>query len=67
MQKGTLEVTKHNDANVIVLPTHCLGLELAKSMIDTYLNSGFDGEVRNQKRLEKIRELTETFPQHPCE
>ncbi len=44
-------VNQHNDANIVVIPTHCLGVELVKSVIDSYIVSGFDGEPRNQKRL----------------
>ena len=52
---------QHNEANILVLPTHCLGEKVVNSIIDSYLLSGFDGEVRNQKRLKKMKELEEKY------
>jgi ribose 5-phosphate isomerase B len=43
----------HNDANVICLPARFVALELAKEMVETFLNTPFEGG-RHQRRVEKI-------------
>jgi len=44
---------KHNNANVICIPARYVALELAKEMVDTFLNTPFEGG-RHEKRVEKI-------------
>jgi ribose 5-phosphate isomerase B len=44
---------QHNDANVICIPSRFVAIELAKSMVDTFLNTTFEGG-RHQRRVEKI-------------
>lgn len=43
----------HNDANVICLPARFVALELAKEMVEIFLNTPFEGG-RHQRRVEKI-------------
>lgn len=43
----------HNDANAICLPARFAALELAKEMVETFLNTPFEGG-RHQRRVEKI-------------
>ncbi len=43
----------HNDANAICLPARFVALELAKEMVETFLNTPFEGG-RHQRRVEKI-------------
>lgn len=44
---------QHNDANVICLPARFVAYELAESMVDTFLNTAFEGG-RHQARVDKI-------------
>jgi ribose 5-phosphate isomerase B len=42
---------RHNDANVLCLGERVLGIDLAKSIVDAFLESGFDGG-RHQRRID---------------
>ena len=43
----------HNDANILALPGRFISNELAWDMVQTFLNTGFEGG-RHKKRVEKI-------------
>jgi ribose 5-phosphate isomerase B len=43
----------HNDTNVLALGARVVGIELAKMIIDEWLNARFEGE-RHVKRIQKI-------------
>lgn len=43
----------HNNANVLALPARFISKELALRMVDTFLNTKFEGG-RHQRRVEKI-------------
>jgi ribose 5-phosphate isomerase B len=47
---------QHNNANVICLPARFVSLDQAKSMVDEFLNTAFEGG-RHQRRVEKISQL----------
>lgn len=47
---------KHNDANILALGGRTTGAELAKSIVNTFLTTDFEGG-RHQKRVDKIRAL----------
>ncbi|MBP7553828.1 MAG: ribose 5-phosphate isomerase B [Spirochaetes bacterium] len=47
---------KHNDANILALGGRTTGVELAKSIVNTFLNTDFEGG-RHQKRIDKISSL----------
>lgn len=49
---------EHNNANILVLGAKTLGDETIKSIIDTWLATGFGGE-RHQRRLDKISKIEE--------
>jgi ribose 5-phosphate isomerase B len=49
---------RHNDSNVLVLPARFVSEGDARNILDTWLNTPFDGG-RHQPRVDKI-ELTET-------
>ncbi|KAB2838340.1 MAG: ribose 5-phosphate isomerase B [Melioribacteraceae bacterium] len=51
---------EHNNANIIVLGAKTLGEETIKSILDTWLKTGFAGE-RHQKRLNKISDVEKYF------
>lgn len=44
---------EHNNANVLVLPARFITEELAKEVVDAYLDAKFEGG-RHQRRIEKI-------------
>ena len=48
---------QHNDANVLCLGGRTLGSELAKKIVDTYLNTGFSNAEHHIKRIAKIKDL----------
>ena len=43
----------HNNANVLVLPARFISVDEAKSIVDAYLRSEFEGG-RHERRVEKI-------------
>lgn len=46
----------HNDANVLSLGAGIVGSELAKEIVDTFLDTDFSGEERHQRRINGIEE-----------
>ena len=44
---------QHNNANVICLPSRFISVDLAKEMVEIFLNTEFDGG-RHQARIDKI-------------
>jgi ribose 5-phosphate isomerase B len=44
---------QHNDANVVCLPARFISIELAKQIVDTFINTEFEGG-RHQNRVDKI-------------
>ena len=49
-------IRNHNNANVICLGGRITGIEIAKDIIDNFLNSEFEGG-RHQNRIDKITEI----------
>lgn len=46
-------VKKHNNANVLVMPARFIEFEDAKEIVDTWLDTPFEGG-RHQKRIDKV-------------
>jgi len=46
-------ISLHNDANIICIPARFVSLELAKEMIEIFMNTAFEGG-RHQNRVNKI-------------
>ena len=44
---------QHNNANVLVLPARFIAPEVALQIVDTFLNTEFEGG-RHERRIEKI-------------
>jgi ribose 5-phosphate isomerase B len=47
----------HNDANVLCLGSRIIGEELAKNIVDTFLETEFENEERHRRRIEKMMAL----------
>ena len=47
---------EHNDANILALGARVIGVGLAFEIVDTYLNSKFEGG-RHALRVEKLNEI----------
>ncbi len=52
---------EHNDANILVLASRVVGVELAKEITRAWLTSSFSGEERHCRRLQKILQLEEKY------
>lgn len=44
---------QHNNANILAIPARFISLELAKTMVEVFLNTDFEGG-RHQQRVDKI-------------
>lgn len=51
---------EHNNANVLALGARVVGKGLAIDIVDTFLNSSFQGG-RHQKRIDKITEIENKY------
>jgi len=51
---------RHNDANILSLPGRFISNELAWEMVQTFLNTPFDGG-RHTRRVEKIEQIEEAL------
>lgn len=47
---------EHNDANVLCLGGRVIGVEVAKEIVEIFLNTGFSNEVRHLNRIHQIEE-----------
>ncbi len=50
----------HNNANILTIGAKAVGEETAKSILDTWLKTGFEGG-RHQKRLNKINSIENKY------
>jgi transaldolase/glucose-6-phosphate isomerase len=48
---------EHDDMNVLVLGGRIVGVELARELINAFLNARFSGEARHRRRLAKMTAL----------
>jgi ribose 5-phosphate isomerase B len=48
----------HNDANVLCLGERFTGKELAKAIVDAFLEAHFDAEERHMRRVAKLEDST---------
>jgi RpiB/LacA/LacB family sugar-phosphate isomerase len=53
---------EHDDMNVLVLGARVIGIELARELVDRFVNARFTGEERHVRRLEKIKSLESRYP-----
>ncbi len=52
----------HNDSNVLILGGRVIGTGLAQEIVDTWLETPFDGG-RHQRRLDKIKSIDQSMQQ----
>ncbi|MBP3853869.1 MAG: RpiB/LacA/LacB family sugar-phosphate isomerase, partial [Erysipelotrichaceae bacterium] len=50
---------EHNDSNVLAMGARIIGIEVAKDIVHTYLETPFSNGPRHVKRLEMIGEIEE--------
>ncbi|MBO4537520.1 MAG: ribose 5-phosphate isomerase B [Erysipelotrichaceae bacterium] len=50
---------RHNNANIIAFGARIIGIEMAKMIVDEWLNAEFEGG-RHQKRIDRITEIEQT-------
>ncbi len=56
--KENVELTRsHNDANILCLGSKFINSELAKELVDIFLNTPFSNEERHIRRISKIKAL----------
>jgi ribose 5-phosphate isomerase B len=60
-QLGAKLTREHNDSNVMSLGAGFIGKELAKNIVDTFLNTEFSGDERHQRRIDKITQLEQKY------
>lgn len=51
---------EHNDANILTMGERIVGVGLALDIVDTFLNSKFEGE-RHQRRIDKIADIEKKY------
>lgn len=51
---------EHNNANILTLGERVVGVGLGLDIVDTFLNSTFQGE-RHQRRIDKITEIEKKY------
>lgn len=52
---------QHNNTNILAFGSRVIGAELAKMIVDEWLNANFEGE-RHQKRVEMIADIEAKLP-----
>ena len=52
---------EHDDANVLVLGSRIVGIEVAKEVAATFLKANFSRETRHVRRLGKVKALEQKF------
>ena len=50
---------QHNNANIIAFGARIVGIEMAKEIVNAWLNAEFEGG-RHQRRIDLITEIEET-------
>ncbi len=48
---------EHDDLNLMCLGGRVIGVELAKELLDNFLNATYKGEERHKRRMDKIAKL----------
>ena len=56
---------EHDDLNVLCLGERVIGVELARGIVDAFLEARFSGEERHARRLGKVREIERRYLRDP--
>jgi len=59
------QAVEHDDMNVLCLGARVVGSALAAEIVDTFLHATFSGELRHQRRLDKILAIEGRFTTRP--
>lgn len=51
----------HNDANMLAMGARVIGEGLMLEIVDAFLNTPFSGEMRHQKRIDKISQIEKKY------
>jgi RpiB/LacA/LacB family sugar-phosphate isomerase len=52
---------EHDDTNMLVLGARVIGVELARTLVDSFLAGNFTGEERHRRRVAKIQGLEQRY------
>src|SRR5438034_3887902 len=52
---------EHDDMNMLVLGARVIGVELARTLVDSFLAGNFTGEERHCRRVAKIQGLAQRY------
>lgn len=55
------QCVEHDDANVVTFGSRVIGIEIARGVVDAFVNAQFTGEERHARRLAKIQKLEDEF------
>jgi len=57
-EKETARLTReHNDANIIAFGARIVSLDIAKEIVDTFINTPFSNGERHKKRIQMISDI----------
>ncbi len=51
---------EHDNINILCLGSRVIGVELARNIIQTFLDARFAGEKRHQRRLKKLKRIEQS-------
>ena len=51
----------HNDANILALGGGMVGVNLGLDIVETFLTTPFSGEVKHQRRIDKIAAIEQKY------
>ncbi len=51
---------QHNNSNIIAFGARVIGIEMAKMIVDEWVNADFEGGGRHQRRVDMLTEIEET-------
>ncbi|MCI0441403.1 MAG: ribose 5-phosphate isomerase B [Chloroflexi bacterium] len=52
---------EHDDMNVLCLGARIIGVELAKELVESFVNARFSGEERHKRRMSKVLDMEKDF------
>jgi RpiB/LacA/LacB family sugar-phosphate isomerase len=55
------QCVEHDDANVVTFGSRVIGIEIAKGVVQAFVDAKYTGEERHARRLAKVLKLEEEF------